>query len=259
MLGFTPDESTRMKSISKIVFGTMRMSPERKEPKEWAKLLLHAHYLGVVRVHCSDEYESYPFFICVLDEVRRISPQIDFRFTVKLAEPHFGQTDFDSKKLLKRIDAYRVALQTDQLDCVQWMWRGRLDDENGRLRGFYDATDRIFDVVESSKQRGLINELRCFPYTNEFAKQAIDHSTVDGLAIYRNPLENEYDPLFERVSAIGKSILVIRPFKAGYAFVDVDASKLIKFSASLPVVDGIVVSCSSILHLEECVEASASC
>jgi hypothetical protein len=235
------------------------MSHERQQDKDWARLLLHAQDLGVVRVHCSDEYESYPFFIRVLEEVRRISPQIDFRFTVKLAEPHFGETIFEPKRLLKRINAYREVLQTDQLDCVQWMWRGHLDDEGMRLQGFYDAIDQIFDVVERAKLQGLIKEFRCFPYTLEFARLALDHPTVDGLAIYRNPLEIEYDPILARALVINKKLLVIRPFKAGDAFVNVDASKLIQFSSTLPVVDGIVVSCSSKLHLEECVNAATSC
>ncbi len=235
------------------------MSPERLVQKDWARLLLHAQDLGVLRIHCSDEYESFPFFIRVLEEVRRSSTQFEFRFTVKLAEPHFGETDFEPKKLFKRIDAYREALQTDQLDCVQWMWRGHLDDEGGRLRGFHDAADRILDAVELAKRQGLIKGFRCFPYTLEFAKQALYHPTIDGLTIYRNPLENEYDPLLARASVTEKGILVIRPFKAGDAFLDLGASKLIKFSSTLPVVDGIVVSCSSILHLEECVMAAVSC
>jgi aryl-alcohol dehydrogenase-like predicted oxidoreductase len=257
MLEFIHNECVQMTCTSKIVFGTMRMSPERQKQKDWARLLLHAQDLGVVRIHCSDEYESFPFFIRVMEEVRRSSPQFDFRFTVKLAEPHFSEADFEPKRFLKRIDAYREALQADQLDCVQWMWRGHLDDEGGRLRGFHDATDRILDTVEHAKHQGLIKGFRCFPYTLEFAKQALDHPKIDGLAIYRNPLENEYDPFVARVSAIKKSILVIRPFKAGDAFLDLSASKLIRFSSSLPVVDGIVVSCSSKLHLEECVEAVA--
>ena len=257
MLGFIPDEGTQMTLMSKIVFGTMRMSPDRLMQKDWVRLILQAHDLGVVRIHCSDEYESFPFFIRILEQIRRSSLQFDFRFTVKLAEPHFSETDFEPKRFFKRIDAYRKVLQTDQLDCVQWMWRGQLDNEGGRLRGFYDATDRIFDVVEHAKQKNIIKKFYCFPYTLEFAKQALDHPTVDGMAIYRNPLENEYDPFLPRASAIEKRLLVIRPFKAGDAFVDLGASKLIKFSSTLPVVDGIVVSCSSILHLEECVEAAA--
>lgn len=257
MLEFIPDEGMQMTPMSKIVLGTMRMSPDRLLQKDWVRLLLHAQHLGVARIHCSDEYESFPFFTRVLEEVRRSSPPFDFRFTVKLAEPHFSESDFEPKRFFKRIDCYRKALQTDQLDCVQWMWRGHMDNESGRLRGFYDATDQIFEVVERAKQQRLIKEFRCFPYTIEFAKQALEHPRVDGLAIYRNPLENEYDSLLARASVIEKSILVIRPFKAGEAFVDLGVSKLIKFSSILPMVDGIVVSCSSILHLEECVEAAA--
>ena len=82
---------------------------------------------------------------------------------------------------------------------------------------------------------------------------------VDGLTIYRNPLEIEYDPLLARASAIGKRVIVIRPFKAGEALIDNGAANLIKFSASLQQVEGIVVSCSSIKHLEECAQAAASC
>lgn len=249
----------KVEIMSKIVFGTMRMSPDRQNQKDWARLLLHAHDLGVVRIHCSDEYESFPFFTRVLDAVRLIAPRIDFRFTVKLAEPHFDEIDFEPKRLLKRIDAYREVLKTDQIDCVQWMWRGHLGDEAGRLRGFSNSSNRIFDVVKLAKLQGKIKEFRCFPYTLEFANQALDNSIFDGLAIYRNPLEIEYDLLLPRASAIEKKILVIRPFKAGEAFVNADVSKIIKFSAKLPVVDGIVVSCSSILHLEECVEAAALC
>jgi hypothetical protein len=248
-----------MTLLSKIVLGSMRMDPERQVLKDWAKLLLNAPSLGVLRIHCSDEYEHFPFLLTVLEEVRRSSPQLEFQFIVKLAEPHFGENIFDLKKLLNRIDAYRKVLKSDQLDCIQWMWRGTLNDETGRLQGFSDSADRILDVVDRAKHQGKIKSFYCFPYTFEFAKQALENQLVDGLIIYRNPLEIEYDPLLARVNAIGKRVLVLRPFKAGEALVDIGAANLIKFSAISPTVDGIVVSCSSIKHLEECVKAAASC
>ena len=248
-----------MTSSSKIVLGSMRMDPERHGLKDWANLLLHAQSLGVLRIHCSDEYETFTFLLTVLEEVRRCSPQLEFQFIVKLAEPHFGENVFDAKKLLTRIDAYREVLQTDQLDCIQWMWRGKLDDETGRLRGFSESADRILDVVDQAKHQGKLKSFHCFPYTFEFAKHALENPLVDGLTIYRNPLEIEYDPLLARAHAIGKRVLVIRPFKAGEALIDIGAANLIKFSASSPVVDGIVVSCSSIKHLEECAQAATVC
>jgi hypothetical protein len=248
-----------MTSFSKIVFGSMRMHPARQGIKDWANLLLHAPSLGVLRIHCSDEYETFPFLLNVLEEVRRSSPKLEFQFIVKLAEPHFGENVFDVKKLLTRIDAYREALQTDQLDCIQWMWRGNLEDENGRIRGFSESANRILEVVDQAKYLGRIKSFYCFPYTFEFAKQVLDNPLVDGLTIYRNPLEIEYDPLLARAHAIGKRVLVIRPFKAGEALANIGVAKLIKFSASSPVVDGVVVSCSSIKHLEECAQAATLC
>lgn len=248
-----------MKFYSKIVLGSMRMEPQRQGLKDWLNLLSYAHALGIDRIHCSDEYYTFPFFLTLMDETRLYLPQANFKFTVKLAEPHFGQTDFEPKRLLRRIDAYRKVLQTDQLDCVQWMWRGNLDDSASRLRGFCESTNRISDVVEHLKLKSIIKSFHCFPYTVEFAERALDNPMVDGLCIYRNPMETECDILLERASAVRKSILVIRPFKAGEALAKSGYSELIKFSARLPVVDGIVLSCSSIRHLEECVQAANSC
>jgi aryl-alcohol dehydrogenase-like predicted oxidoreductase len=259
MSGFILELDAQMTSSSKIVFGSMRMYAARQGIKDWANLLLHAQSLGVLRIHCSDEYESFPFLLAVLEEVRRSSPQLEFRFIVKLAEPHFGENVFDAKNLLTRIDAYREALQTDQLDCIQWMWRGNLEDETGRIRGFSESANRILEVVDQAKYLGKIKSFHCFPYTFEFAQQALEAPFVDGLTIYRNPLEIKYDPLLARAQAIGKRVLVIRPFKAGEALADIGVANLIKFSANSPAVDGIVVSCSSIKHLEECVQAATLC
>jgi hypothetical protein len=259
MLGFILEIRAHMTSYSKIVFGSMRMHPERQGLKNWVNLLINASSLGVLRIHCSDEYENFPFLLTVLNEVRRSSPRIDFRFIVKLAEPHFGDNIFDAKKLLNRIDAYRQALQTDQLESIQWMWRGKIDDETGRIKNFSESADQMLDVVDLVKHNGKIKSFHCFPYTFEFAKLALENPLIDGLTIYRNPLELEYDPLLSRAHDIGKRILVIRPFKAGEVLENIGVSKLIKFSASLPVVDGIVVSCSSIKHLEECAQAAILC
>ena len=259
MLECILESGAQMTSASKIVLGSMRMDPERQGLNDWAKLLLHAPTLGVDRIHCSDEYETFFFLLTVLEEVRRSSHQLEFRFTVKIAEPHFGESDFDANRLLARIDAYREALHIDQLDCVQWMWRGNLDDKAVRLSGFSGSADRISEVVDRAKRKGIIRSFHCFPYTLDFAEQALEHPMVDGLAIYRNPLEMEYEPLLSRACAIGKRVLVIRPFKAGEALVDRGVSNLIKFSAKSPAVEGIVVSCSSIRHLDECAKAAVSC
>lgn len=248
-----------MKSMSKIVLGSMRLDSGRQEMNDWVKLLLNAQSLGVDRIHCSDEYKTFPFLLTILEEARRQSRSTNFRFIVKIAEPHFGESKFDTQRFFTRIEAYRRALTVDYLDCVQWMWRGNLDDESGRLHGFFDSSDRIMEAVYDAKHRGMIKSFFCFPYTTKFAVGAVDHPAVDGLAIYRNPLEMEFDPFLDRVNAIGKKALVIRPFKAGDALINGETADLIKFSACSTAVDGVVVSCSSIQHLFECVEAASLC
>jgi hypothetical protein len=235
------------------------MDAERQSVEHWTELVLHARSLGVARLHCSDEYESFHFFLRVLAAVRRSRPGISFEFVVKLAEPHFSDGDFHAGRLQARIDAYRAALCVDRLDCVQWMWRGDLNHEDGRLRGFSAAADRLAVAMSRAKDAGAVRAFHCFPYTLEFAAAALEHPLIDGLAIYRNPLEMEYEPLVSRTGQLGKSLLVIRPFKAGHALDRGRVSDLIGFSARLSAVNGVVVSCSSKDHLSECVEAAARC
>jgi aryl-alcohol dehydrogenase-like predicted oxidoreductase len=245
--------------LSKIVLGTMRMDPGRQSVEHWVQLVSHAHSLGVARLHCSDEYESFHFLRRVLETARRSRPEISFEFVVKIAEPHFGEADFDAGRLQARIDAYRAALGVDRLDCVQWLWRGDLKDELGRLRGFSAAAERLAMAMSRVKAAGAVRAFYCFPYTVPFAAAAIEHPMIDGLAIYRNPLELEYEPLISRIGELGKNALVIRPFKAGAALDARRAADLIAFSARMAVLDGVVVSCSSMTHLTECVEAAARC
>ena len=259
MWGCSPEGDEMTHPLSKIVFGTMRMDSSRYPVEHWADLLLHAHSLGVSRLHCSDEYDSFPFVLRVLEEVRRIRPGTSFDFVVKLAEPHFGEPDFDSGRLQSRIDVYRSALRVDFLDRVQWMWRGDLKNETGRLRGLAAAAEHLAVAMSRAKGAGAVRAFHCFPYTVGFAASALEHPMIDGLAIYRNPLELEYEPLVSRTGELGKSLLVIRPFKAGDALANGKSADLIRFSTRLPVVDGVVVSCSSKVHLTECVEAAAQC
>ncbi len=55
---------------SKIVLGTMRFSRERLPVNRWASLISDAVELGVTRLHCSSEYESYPLLLEVLEQLR---------------------------------------------------------------------------------------------------------------------------------------------------------------------------------------------
>jgi hypothetical protein len=244
---------------SKIVLGTMRMDPRRHPLSHWVELVLRASEVGVVRMHCSDEYESFPFLLDVLRAARAMYSRFEPEFVVKLAEPHFGFEGFDSARFRSRLDNYRDLLRVDRLDGVQWMWRGDLKDETGRLAGFTQSHDIIDSAFVGVKASGAVRRILCFPYTTGFAEAALLHPQVDGIAVYRNPLEMEYEPLVVKSQHLGKEVLVIRPFKAGEALGPGGADELIMFSARDPAVAGIIVSCSSVEHLAHCVEAAARC
>jgi len=257
MWEYSPESGVVMPASSKIVFGTMRMDPARFPLGHWVELVLRASDLGMVRMHCSDEYESFPFLLEVLRAARSVRPGFNPQFVVKLAEPHFGCANFDADKFRERMRGYRKALGVNRLDCVQWMWRGDLKDEEGRLLGFSESADAIGRAFEDAKDSGSVRSIRCFPYTMRFADLAIVHPSIDGLAVYRNPLELEYEPFVARAEGLGKGVLVIRPLKAGEALAEKRVRDLVGFSARIRAVDGIVVSCSSSAHLKECVEAAA--
>jgi hypothetical protein len=225
----------------------------------WVDLLLRASEMGVVRMHCSDEYESFPFLLRVLQDARSTNAQFAPEFVVKLAEPHFGTAGFDAARFRARLDSYRDELRVDHIDCVQWMWRGDLKDEPERLNGFASVEEAFARTVDDAKSIGTVQRVYCFPYTTSFAELALNHSRVDGIAVYRSPSEMEYESLVAKAHQSGKGVLVIRPFKAGEALASGGAGELIEFSARVPSISGIVVSCSSVSHLRQCVEAAAGC
>ncbi len=242
---------------SKIVLGTMRFSRERLAVNRWASLISDAVELGVTRLHCSSEYESYPLLLEVLEQLRASQLATHLSFVVKLAEPSFNLRQFSPQRFYEHIDKYRNVLGVDRLETVQWMWRDDLQDHAGRASRFVEQAGEIQRTVQAAKSSGAIGSFVCFPYSPGFASRALEFDFIDGLAIYRSPIEPEYDSLIETCERLGKQILVIRPFAAGSALANDDAASLIRYSSEMTSVNGIVVSCSSINHLRECVQAAS--
>jgi hypothetical protein len=136
------------------------------------------------------------------------------------------------------------------------MWRGELSDDEQRCSGFEAAIGEIANASNEVKRIGRVEWVHCFPYSYRFAELAFASDCIDGLAVYRNPIETDFDFLVQGAGPVNKSILVIRPFAAGKALSETSVNELIAYSACLPVVEGIIVSCSTAEHLEECVEAA---
>jgi aryl-alcohol dehydrogenase-like predicted oxidoreductase len=245
-----------LSQLSKIVLGTMRFDPERHSPDHWVQLLRHAHEGGVRRLHCSDEYDSFPFLLRVLEALRVESPELHFDFVVKLAEPSFDVHEFSEHRLFEHLDRYRNVLAVDELHAVQWMWRGDLSNDRKRIVEFGRHSAEVVKAADRAKRSGHVGSFFCFPYSHAFATCALENDSIDGLAIYRNPQETEYDDLLKTCGDSGRSALVIRPFAAGDALNAGEPGDLIRYSARVPEVTGIIVSCGSVGHLEECIHAA---
>jgi hypothetical protein len=242
----------------KIILGTMRLDSNTKSAHYWADLLNFAFENGIHKLHCSDEYESYPLLIEILKILRRDFPKCQFEFIVKLAEPHFGNTKFNSEKFHSRIRSYLEDLQIDTISSIQWMWRGDLSEEADRLDGFERFQEIFNQEVTLAKSRGMTNKIHCFPYTRKFAEIALSSRCVDGLAFYRNPNETEFDEFLPLLESANKTALVIRPFAAGKLTNSTQTKSLIEYSSELQCVEGIILSCSSKKHLEQCIGKPAS-
>lgn len=229
----------------------MRLHEIERDVEAWADFFLAAHTLGVDTLHSSTEYESFPLLLRVLARVADIAPDARFRHLVKLGEPHFDENDFDTKRLSGRIDEYRKALNADCIADVQWMWRNGLKDDASRVAQFRAAAPAITAASATLKSVGAIDRFLCFPYTAAFADAALGVEGVDGLVVYRNIEEVEYDAALDRAGALGKPCIVVRPFLGGKLVRDgaSDPVTMFRFALDKPAIEAAVVSSSSLDRL----------
>lgn len=242
---------SRPVAADRIIFGTMRLLEAERTAEETADYLVELHELGIRSLHSSDEYASFPLLTSALAILARREPRRTFRHMVKLAEPSFDDDDrFSADRFSGRIDGYRRSLGVEHIDDVQWMWRRKVDDEPGRVSDFRRDAASIGDAVAAEKERGSIGRLFCFPYAPVFASDALDWQWVDGLAVYRNAEELEYDDVVDQAAAVGKAAIVIRPFFAGKLLKSRDPAALLAMALDKPAIEAAILSTNSLAHMK---------
>jgi aryl-alcohol dehydrogenase-like predicted oxidoreductase len=239
--------------VSALTFGSMRIHERSLDDAAWERLLRASFELGVTTLHSSTEYESYPRFLEIL---RRFQPKV--RHIVKLAEPHFGDAAFDDARLRSKVDGYLADLGAERLDVVQWMWRGDLKDESGRLAGYKRQLAEIGSAFDTLRRAGKIGAVAPFPYTAGFADAVTESGTCEALAVYLNPVEQEMAPQIARAHAAGMHAIAIRPFAAGKALAGATPGECVQSVLRHPGVATAVVSYSTLEHLTELAEAAAT-
>lgn len=191
----------------------MRINEKPYSDRHWIKLLDVSFERGVRSLHSSSEYKSFPR-LCELLHSRKNGK---FSHIVKLAEPHFGENCFDTARLNEKIDYYLKELNTERIECVQWMWRGDIKNESSRINGLKEQNAEISSAFAQLKNKGKVSSFSPFPYTNQFAEKMLECEFVDGITAYLNPIEREMEGYFERADQLGKIGVAIRPFAAGKA------------------------------------------
>ncbi len=234
---------------SPLAFGSMRIHERALDDAAWEALLRAAIERGVTTLHSSSEYDSYPRFCGLVARLRGLPVQ----HVVKLADPHFGEAGFDARRFEARLDAYLAQLGAERIDVVQWMWRGDLQDEPGRLAGFERERGAIRAAFDALRAKGKLGAVAPFPYTAAFADRVMGpgEPLCEGLAVYLSPVERELLPQVRAAAAAGMGIVAIRPLAAGKALAGTPAAACVREVLAEPGVSTAVVTFSSHAHLDE--------
>lgn len=240
-------------TANKLVLGTMRLHEVTQNVDSWVQFFLEAHRLGVRKLHSSSEYESYPLLKEILGYLKKNHPEAEFEHIVKLAEPSFDDAGYESGRLTKKVNEYLLDLQTSHLAVVQWMWRLTLKEDDVRVQNFLEAGSALSAEISELKSGNKIKQFMCFPYSVSFANAAIQQSFIDGLVVYRNILETEYDDLLGKAARLGKESYIIRPLAAGKALAESgkSARALYDWALDHEGVAGAIVSISKPHHLRD--------
>ncbi len=132
------------------------------------------------------------------------------------------------------------------------MWRGNLSNEHERITNFSKDSQKIIRLFKSLKQRKIIKKIYIFPYTKSFLKTSIKHNIFDGICIYRNPIEKDYDELLSKIQK--KKFIAIRPFGGNLKLNKKHKLKyLLNYSINNKKISKIILTCSKIKQIKEIV------
>lgn len=231
----------------------MRMTEYNYSVSHWVDLFNTMYDNGIRLHHVSSEYDSYFFYRTVFKEFNLKYPKKQISHLVKLAEPHFDSSYFNPKLFQSKIDKYLTELSVSKLWGIQWMWRGDLKNEISRLDNFKENIEILNSKVFELKKNNLIDGFYLFTYTITFCELAIslskhfDNTLFDGLTVYRNIQENEFDKyldFFERN-------IIIRPLFAGKLETSLSKKQLVEYAFNHGRVTNGIISISSLDKLNE--------
>lgn len=237
----------------RLIFGTMRLGEKERSIEDWVTFFQDVHALGITSIYSSSEYDTFPLLCKILSKLAKTDNAPKFRHVVKLAEPSFDDAGFDPARLSDNVTEYSKALGTNCVQDIQWMWRHNLSDDAERINSFKHNLAALTDVVAGLKSQGRIERFFCFPYSPAFASEALNSATIDGLAVYRNAQETEYDAAIDDCADLGKPVLVIRPLNAGKVLEKnaISAADHVQYSLNMAAIEAGIISSNNLDHIRE--------
>jgi hypothetical protein len=243
-------------AANKIILGTMRLHERDRSINEWVRFFEAVYEMGVCTLHSSLEYDSFPLLTEILAGLKVNSPSIKFRHIVKLANPSFDDNSYSPEKLSIALSIYQAKLKSEHIADIQWMWRQGLSDDASRAASFIANQHLLAEQSQALRDAGTIDRFLCFPYTPSFAAIAMNVAAIDGLVVYRNRHETEYDDAISVGANIGKPTIIIRPLNAGKILQEhtQSARDSLHFALDKPGIESAILSSGDLVHLRQLIE-----
>ncbi len=138
-----------MKSINKVVLGTMKLKKYFNSCKDLSIFLEFAHTQKIRQLHVSNEYSSYNLLTKSIKKIKNKK----FNFILKLSEPSKDSIRFSLKRFIKKINKYRNDLGKNHVYTIQLVNRYRCNNPMDYLFYELETLNIIQDTVIKFKKK----------------------------------------------------------------------------------------------------------
>ena len=164
--------------VSAICFGMMYGSKARKAPELKAHALRRALEGGVNCIHSCVEYGTWPVLSSVLDEWPKRDEIVHI---IKMDVPNNDDNNtFYPEKFRRRVEDHLVALRTDRIHILQYMWRIAPGTDEEPLPLLQRIIDGVVDTFAQLYSEGKAGYLMVFPSADCIA-ETIETGHFSGL------------------------------------------------------------------------------
>ena len=205
--------------LSPITLGTMRFTPDKfRSQKHGLDLLNYLYDNGVDTYHTSSEYDAHNYFCDVFRKFRNQKLESNTSHIIKLACPHFEESNFSHSSFERKIEAQLQALSIERIDIVQWLFRQKNNIDSIRIPKLIDSIPFIEESFNILIQSGKVRAFAAFPYSSSFAEALGQQNIIDGFVDYLNIGERHWAKQLEKENMVNHGFVAIRPLCAGKIF-----------------------------------------